>query len=145
MHHITHKPNIWKMANVNCNAAKQSSTSASLKTDAKHRMVSQSQNYFQSWDNHFRFDGNCIYCCLNSQVNDPKAFGWQESTPSDQRCQIFFSRWTPSSILVVGWCPVAVCTNLLVTMQGNSCTMGENRPLTAISGQTGSRNMAETA
>ena len=37
-------------------------------------MVSRSQNYFRSRDNHFRFDGNRKYCRLNSQVNNPNVW-----------------------------------------------------------------------
>jgi len=65
-----------------------------VKTDASHCMVSRSQNYFQSTDNHFWFDDNCKYCRLNSQVNNPKASAWQKSTSSDQRRRIFTSCWT---------------------------------------------------
>jgi len=67
----------------------------------------------------------------------------QQSTPGDLRRGIFTSRRTGSRIPVIGWRPVALRASLLANTPRNTRITGENRPPTAISGQTGSINMAE--
>ena len=53
---------------------------------------------------------------LAGQQSEPKASRRQKSTPGDQRRRIFTSRWTGSSMPVVGWRPVALCASLLATV-----------------------------
>jgi len=72
-----------------------------------------------------------------------KPHGPQKRTPGDLLSRVFTSRWTGSSILVVGRRPAALCACLLATTQCNTRITDKNRPPTAVSGQTGSRNMAE--
>jgi len=80
-----------------------------------------------------------------SLVNNLKASIRQKSTLGNLRHPIFTCYWTGSNILGVGWRPVALCASLLATTQRNTRIMGENRLPTAISGQTESRNVSETA
>ena len=56
-------------------------TPSDLASSESLYLGSRKQNYFRSRDNHFRFEENCKYCCLNLQVNNLKASERQKVLP----------------------------------------------------------------
>jgi len=79
---------------------------------------------------------------LNSQINNPNQKAWTAEGNSGDLATSNIN-FPANSIPVVGSHPVALCASLPASTQRNTRITGENRPPTAISDQTGSRNMAK--